>query len=220
MTLEVYWGSGSPFSWRVLLALEFKRLKYLSHELDLARLEHKSPQMLALNPRGRVPVLKDGDYVCYESLAILMYLERKYPRPALFGRTAEEAGTVMRFICEYQLYAEEHITKIITAIYFQSPENRIEEIKRSIEAMNSEARKLDQRLGKHKWLVGDLCSAADLMIFPGIKLLLRALQRREAEDLQTPFTPLEENFPGIAAWMRNVEALPGYDSTYPPHWRE
>lgn len=219
MTLEVYWGSGSPFSWRVLLALEFKRLKYLSHELDLARLEHKSPQMLKLNPRGRVPVLKDGDYVCYESLAIMAYLDRKYPKPALFGRTAAEAGTVMRLICEYQVYAEEHITKIITAIYFQGVENRLEEIKRSVEAVHGEARKLDQRLDKRQWLV-DACSAADLMIFPGIKLLLRALQRREAEDVQTPFTALEENFPSIAAWLRSVEALPGYDNTYPPHWRE
>ena len=36
--------------------------------------------MLAMNPRGRVPVLKDGDYVVFESLAMLYYLDRKYPR--------------------------------------------------------------------------------------------------------------------------------------------
>jgi len=57
---------------------------------------------LALNPRGRVPVLKDGDYVCFESLAILYYLDLKYPQPPIFGRTPEEAGTIMRVICEYQ----------------------------------------------------------------------------------------------------------------------
>lgn len=220
MTLEVYWGSGSPFSWRVLLALEFKRLKYVSHELDLAKLEHKSPQMLKLNPRGRVPVLKDGDYVCYESLAVMTYLERKHPKPALFGRTAAEAGTIMRLICEYQVYAEEHITRIITAIYFQGIESRLEEIKRSVDIVNAEARKLDQRLAQQKWLVGGVCSAADLMIFPGIALLQRALKRREAEALQTPFMPLEQTFPEIAAWMRGIEALPGYDRSYPPHWRE
>jgi glutathione S-transferase len=220
MAIEVFWGSGSPYSWRVLLALEYKRLSYVSHELDLSKQEHKSPQMLALNPRGRVPVLKDDDYVCYESPAILLYLDRKYPKQPLFGRTAADAGAIMRFICEYQLYVEEHITRIITAIYFQGLENRLEEINRAVDTAAGEARGLEKHLAQHDWLVGKSCSAADITIFPGIKLLLRALRRREAEELHTPFMPLEQNFPAIAAWLRRVEALPGYERTYPPHWRE
>jgi len=71
MAIDLYWGSGSPYSWRVLLALEYKRLTYTSHLLQFSKQEHKSPQMLAMNPRGRLPVLRDGDYVCFESLAIL-----------------------------------------------------------------------------------------------------------------------------------------------------
>ena len=50
--------------------------------------EQKSPHMLAMNPRGRVPVLKDGDYVVFESLAVLYYLERKYPGAAAVRRFA------------------------------------------------------------------------------------------------------------------------------------
>ena len=86
MTIDVYWGSGSPYSWRVLLALEHKGLAYSSHLLQLAMQEHKAPHMLAINPRGRVPVLKDGDYVVFESLAVLYYLERKYPGAAAVRR--------------------------------------------------------------------------------------------------------------------------------------
>ena len=96
MAIEVFWGSGSPAAWRVLLALEYKRLPYVSHVLQFSKQEHKSPQLLALNPRGRVPVLRDGEYVCFESLAILYYLDLKYPQPPIFGRTPEEAGTIMR----------------------------------------------------------------------------------------------------------------------------
>ena len=99
MALELYWGSGSPYSWRVQLALEYKRLDYESHELQFSKQEHKSPQMLRMNPRGRVPVLKDGELVVFESLACLYYLDRKYPDPPLFGRTPEEAATVVRVIC-------------------------------------------------------------------------------------------------------------------------
>ncbi|EQD47332.1 protein containing Glutathione S-transferase, partial [mine drainage metagenome] len=71
MAIEVYWGSGSPYAWRVLLALEHKGLPYTAHLLQFSKQEHKSPHLLQMNPRGRVPVLKDGDYVCFESLAIL-----------------------------------------------------------------------------------------------------------------------------------------------------
>jgi len=35
--------------------------------------------MLRMNPRGRVPVLKDGEFIVFESLACLLYLDRRYP---------------------------------------------------------------------------------------------------------------------------------------------
>ena len=82
MALTLYWGSGSPFSWRVLLALEHKGLPYESQLLHFDKQEHQSPQMLKMNPRGRVPVLKDGDYVVFESVAVLYYLDVKYPAGA------------------------------------------------------------------------------------------------------------------------------------------
>ena len=37
MAIDVYWGSGSPYSWRVLLALEYKRLPYTSHVLQFSK---------------------------------------------------------------------------------------------------------------------------------------------------------------------------------------
>jgi len=219
MSIEVFWGSGSLYSWRVLLALEFKRLRYESQLLDLSKQEHKSAEMLKLNPRGRVPVLKDGDFVCYESLAILGYLDRKYPEQPLFGVTAEQAGSILRRICEYQVYVEDHLNRIIATIFFGALEARIDEINKSLELVITEARVIEQRLTQTQWLAADACSAADLMIFPSIKTLQRALARREADELQTPFEPLEPNFPAIAAWLRRIEALPGYERTYPPHWR-
>ena len=219
MSIEVFWGSGSPYSWRVLLALEFKRLRYESHLLDLSKQEHKSPEMLKLNPRGRVPVLKDGDYVCYESLAILSYLDRKYPDQPLFGTTAEMNGTIMRRICEYRMYVEDHLNRIIAAIFFGALEARLEEVHKSLDIVITEAHVIEYRLTQSKWLASDACTAADIMIFPSIKILQRALARREADELQTPFEPLEPNFPAIAAWLRRMEALPGYERTYPPHWR-
>jgi glutathione S-transferase len=220
MALEIWWGSGSPYSWRALLALEYKQLSYVSHLVQFAKQEHKGPALLKMNPRGRVPVLKDGDYVCFESLAILHYLDRKYPQPPLFGSNAEEAGTITRVICEYQSYAEDHIMKIIQAILFQGVEGRAEEVERAMSFVTHEARTIETRLSTSAWLVGEAFSAADIVVFPGIQMLLRVLERREAHELRARLLPLEANFPAIAGWIKRIEALPGYDRTYPPHWRD
>ena len=57
-------------------------------------------------------------------------------------------------------------------------------------------------------------------MFPGIQLLLRTLERREASELRSRFLPVEANYPSIAGWISRIEALPGYERTYPPHWKE
>src|SRR5580698_2104686 len=153
MAIDVYWGSGSPYAWRVLLALEYKRLPYTSHLLQFSKQEHKSHEMLALNPRGRVPVLKDGDYVCFESLAILYYLDLKYPQPPIFGRTPEEAGVIMRVICEYQAYIEPRLTSILRAIQFGAADLDSDEITAAMHAVASEARTIEGRLARSEWVV-------------------------------------------------------------------
>ena len=219
MAIEVFWGSGSPYSWRVLLALEYKRLPYVSHLLQFSKQEHKSQEMLSLNPRGRVPVLKDGEYVCFESLAILYYLDLKYPRPPLFGRSPEEAGTSMRVICEYQAYIEPHLNAITRAVFQGHADLGSDAITAAMHAAASEARTIEGRLSKSEWIVGDSYSACDMVIFPGIQLLKRALEKPQAAALSSRFMPVEVNYPALGRWLARVAALPGYERTYPPHWR-
>ena len=219
MAIDVYWGSGSPYSWRVLLALEYKRLSYTSHLLQFSKQEHKSPQILALNFRGRVPILKDGDYVVFESLAVLYYLDLKYPEPPIFGRTPQEAGVIMRVICEYQSYADEHLMKIVRAFFNRDSNVPRDELAQSMHVVASEARSIEARLAKSDWVVGETFSAADIVIFPALQMLLRALAKPEARELSARFLPLAANYPALERWIARVAALPGYDRTYPPHWR-
>jgi glutathione S-transferase len=40
-----------------------------------------------------------------------------------------------------------------------------------------------------------------------------------ARPLELGFLPLGEHHPALAAWVERIEALPGYERTYPPHWR-
>jgi glutathione S-transferase len=70
------------------------------------------------------------------------------------------------------------------------------------------------------WLAGPDLTAADIVAYPGLKLLLRALRHPEAIPLALGLDGFETRFPGIAACMQWVEQLPGYEKTYPPHWRQ
>ncbi len=220
MAIHLYWGSGSPYSWRVQLALEHKRLPYESHQLQFSKQEHQSPQMLALNPRGRLPVLKDGDYVVFESLAVLYYLDLKYPEPPIFGRTPEEAGVIMRVINEFQAYTEERLMKICRALLTSAADLHAVDMSDAMHLVAREARTIEQRLSKSDWIVGDSYSAVDMVIFPAIQLLRRALGKPGGAELARRFMPLEVNYPALGRWLARIEALPGYDRTYPPHWRE
>ena len=129
MAIELYWGSGSPFAWRVMLVLELKRLPYDSKLLEFSKDEHKAPAYLKLNPRGKVPTLKDGDYVLYESLAIMSYLDRKYPDPPLFGNTAEETGLIWRVLAECESYIVPAGDRVVRPLFFGKGLDKIDEIR-------------------------------------------------------------------------------------------
>ncbi len=219
MTIDVWWGSGSPYSWRVLLALEHKRLAYRSHLLQFSKQEHKSPQMLAMNPRGLLPVLRDGDYVIFESVAVLHYLDRKYPDPPIFGRSPEEAGVIIRVIEEFQAYTEEHLMKICRGLLTGNADPHSDPITEAMHVVAREARTIEMRLAKGDWIVGDAYSAIDMVIFPAIQLLRRALERPGSADLARRFLPIEVNYPSLGRWLARIESLPGYERTFPPHWR-
>ena len=219
MALEVYWGSGSPFAWRVLLTLEVKRLDYESKLLEFSKGENKAPAYLQLNPRGKVPTLKDGDFVVYESLAIMAYLDRKYPAPPLFGKTAEDAGLIWRAISECESYLVSAGDKVVRPVFFGKGLEKVEEIQQAAQTIRQEFKTLDERLASSHWLVGEQISAADIAVIPLVQLLLRAASKEAAQPLNLGLLPLAQTYPNIARWVQRIEALPNYQRTYPPHWR-
>lgn len=95
--MKLYWASGSIPSWRVMIVLEEKGLEYESQRLRVMSQpkETKSPEFLAINPRGLTPTLIDEGQVITESMAIVHYLEQFYPNPALVPSNKIEAGRVL-----------------------------------------------------------------------------------------------------------------------------
>lgn len=219
MALEVYWVSGSPFSWRVLLTLEVKQLPYQSKRLEFSKQEHKAPEYLALNPRGKVPTLKDGNFHLFESLAIMAYLDRKYPETPIFGRTPQETGTIWRLTSEYDSYLRESIAKVSGPLLFGGASEKRQEIQAAAPTVHAELAHLEAAVAKSPWLAGADISAADIAVFPFIQLLLRAAAKEAAKPFNLGFFPFNERYPSLTAWMKRVEGIPGYERTYPPHWK-
>jgi glutathione S-transferase len=84
--MRLYWHPVSIMPWRVRIAIREKGLDCEETEVDTPRSAQRSDAFLRLNPFGQVPVLEDGDLVISESIAILEYLEERYPQPPLLPR--------------------------------------------------------------------------------------------------------------------------------------
>jgi GST-like protein len=72
--------AATPNGRKISIMLEEVGLPYTVHEIDLGAGQQKTPEFLAMNPNGRIPVIKDrdnGDFVVFESGAILIYLAEK-----------------------------------------------------------------------------------------------------------------------------------------------
>jgi glutathione S-transferase len=97
MTMRLFDFDRAPNPRRVRIFLAEKQLRIPRVNVNLFRLEQLSPEFLAINPGGTVPVLEteDGTYLT-ECLAICRYLEFLQPEPRLFGATPrQEALTLM-----------------------------------------------------------------------------------------------------------------------------
>jgi maleylacetoacetate isomerase len=79
--LHDYWRSSA--SYRVRIALAMKQVDYERHDVNLLKREHVSPENLAVNPQGLVPTLEIDGHVLVQSLAIIDYLDARFPEPRL-----------------------------------------------------------------------------------------------------------------------------------------
>ena len=217
---ELYFISGSPPCWTVMLALEVKSLPYTPRRLGNSKREQKSSEYLSINARGQVPTLIDnGNTVC-ETLAILAYLDAAYPTPPLFGGAAMETARVWQAICECDGNLRAPIGDISRPLFRGKEIEFAEHIANAAVTVREELALLETRLSSSPWLASTTLSAADLVAFPVLMQLERALSRDEARQMDLNLYPFDTYFPDIAAWRARIEALDGFKNAYPPHWAQ
>lgn len=219
MAIEIFWCSGSPYAWRVLLTAEMKGIPYRSHPLQFSRKEHKAAEYLAINPRGEVPTLRDGPLVVTESLAIMVYLDRRFPDPPLFGADAEQAAAIWTWISLALYHLEPLSDRMVVPIFERSVAQSAADMQNAARSLHKEWARLEQGLKNQPFLASGGPGAADIVIYTYVAFLLRIVAREIAEPLELGFHPLEARYPSLHAWRQRIEQIPAYDRAYPPHWR-
>lgn len=215
MALTFYYGSGSPFAWRVWLALEHRKVSYDLRTVSFSAGDLKKPEFTALNPRQKVPTIVDDGFAHYESAAIVEYIDEKYGGSGdpLFPGAVQQRAIVRRLIAENDNYLIPANERLVDLVLFKKREEWDgEAIAGARDVIAEELGKFDAML-KADWFGGPL-SAADHAIYPVIALALRMEKRNPELDLAQRLGST------LQAWMKRFETLPYYAKTYPPHWRQ
>jgi len=214
MALTFYFGSGSPFAWKVWLVLEHKGIPYTPRRLSFDKDETRTPEFLAINPRGRVPTIVDDGFALYESSAICEYLEEKHPEKPLLPKDAKSRALVRRLVGEADdsLYkaGSDLMDKVLYRPAAERDPKQIEEAKTKLRA----------ELGYWRdYLKGDFfagsLSLADFAIYPYMRIGVRVEERVPGLGIKRGELPAN-----LAAWMKRIEAFPYFERTIPPHWKE
>jgi glutathione S-transferase len=210
--LTFYYASGSPFAWRVWLALEHKGLDYAPKLLSFDKGDLQQPDFAALNPRQRVPVLVEGDFTLRESTVIVEYLEEKYPdRPRLFATEPKARAQQRLLIREADNYIQPVLEEFGEAIFTPEDKRKPGHIGDCIARLNDELAIWDGSIAGD-YLTGDL-SAVDFTLFPQLALIERFAKRLPSGTAKLQFGP------HLQAWMKRMQALDVVKKTWPPHWK-
>ena len=102
----------SPFARKVIVTLEEKGIPY---ELENLAPIPKTPELLAMNPLGKIPILQDGDDHIPDSSVIIAYLERIHPTPSVYPEDPKEFARAL-FLEEL---ADTRIVDVIGGIFFE-----------------------------------------------------------------------------------------------------
>lgn len=163
--IQVY-GFPQSRSTRIVWLLEELGVDYEFNLVDFMKMEHRSPEFLALNPAGKVPAIVEGDLVMTESGAIVTYLAERFADKGLIppAGTAERA-TFLQWsyfaLCEL----EQPLWTMGKHKFALPAEQRVAEIFPTAEWEFQKALALlSEGLGDKPYILGENFSAADILL--------------------------------------------------------
>jgi GSH-dependent disulfide-bond oxidoreductase len=198
--IDLY-AAGTSNGMRARIALEECGLKYSWHPIDLAKGEHKTPQYLALNPMGQIPVIVDNEgpggkkVTLAQSSAIMVYCAEKA------GRFIPNDGAKRAAMWEAYMSASTDITPgfgaVNTCIRAKDPAPYAAAADMFKQRLKGYFQVWDDLLAKRKYAAGEDITIADLSLYAGYWRTKGALPE------------LVEGMSNLARWGNEMAARAG-----------
>lgn len=194
--LTLYSYRRCPFAMRVRMTLHEKGVPFTTVEEDL---KNFSDQLRQYHPEAKVPVLKHGSRIVYESAVMTEYIDETFA-----GRALMPADPGLRAEVRLWTYWANHIFKM-DIDHYKYGESRfaVEQLEGTEDRLRVHLAKLEERLAQQSWLVGEDLTLADIHVFPFVRQLYRA----------TPAYDGFDSVPMTVRWYETMAARPSFGET-------
>jgi glutathione S-transferase len=204
-TPEIIGSARSTFTHAVRMVCDEKGINYVLTERPL-----HAPEICAIHPFGKMPVLRHGDFQLFESKAIATYLDRSFPAPYVFPADPKLAALTEQWVSLVNTLIDHTLIRTYLFAYIAPKTANGEPDRKAIEAVMPALREqigvLDTAVAKTGYLVGDHLTFADINLLP---ILHRVQQAPEGAKVLAATTHL-------ARYYDHHAARPSFKGTMPP----
>ena len=203
--MKLYSSKLAPSPLKVLIFLKEKAIfdQVEIIDLDLGKLEHKTPEYKAIAPNSKVPALVlDDNTIILETTAICRYLESLYPEPNLFGENPMEIASIEMWYSRvtYELmvplmHGFRHTHPHMSQMEDQNQEYGLAQRKLAIKALDA----YDEIMAAREYIAGERFTYADIQMVTSLQFLVR-LNRLDIADYENlnDYTNQVSNRPSIS----------------------
>ncbi|MDF3075513.1 MAG: gst 2 [Alphaproteobacteria bacterium] len=188
MSVTIY-GVAASRTMRPLWAALELGIDFKHEPIAFGETGSRKPEFRSVNPNGKIPALKDGDLLLFESMAIDWYLVRKYDNgKGLAPRNLEEEAAILQWTFWAMTEVEKQIIEWAFNAFVWPAERRAPKVaEAAMASIQAPLQVLDQALAGKQWLVGERFTLADLNVAAVLYRLLQA-------DLS--------HVPNVQSWLR------------------
>jgi glutathione S-transferase len=202
---EIIGSIRSTYTRVVCMVCEEKGIEYVLTETPL-----RAPEIFAIHPFGKMPVLRHGDFVLFESKAIADYLDRSFPAPYVFPSEPRLDALTEQWVSLVNTLIDRTFIRTYLYAYIApktadgGPDRQV--IEAVMPALREQMGVLDRAVAQNGYLVGEQFTFADINLLP---ILYRVRQAPEGAEALAAATHL-------ARYYERHAARPSFTSTIPP----
>ena len=196
--LTVYGDPKSSCTQRVLILLEELELEYKLHSVDIQKKQNKDSKFLNLNPFGKVPVVRYGERILFESRAILRYISKNNSDEPEYDFTLDDNHEVNQWLEVESQTFNPIISKIVYEKVFKvmlDKETDTEIIKEQLELFKNVLTIYNEHLSLQKYIAGTEFSIADISHIPYLVYFVNSSKE---------YKNMLKEYPFVYKWFKRI----------------